>query len=91
MQRRARATDDDGNEQLYGEWQTEPWSPPPVGPTEEIPKNEYKNIVPHVILSVAKDLREGVGFFAALRMTDVRTLNDGSPNMKPEKARDAAA
>ena len=29
---------------LYGVWQTKPWSPPPVGPNDAIPVNEYKNI-----------------------------------------------
>ncbi|KAL7489116.1 hypothetical protein ACHAW6_015558 [Cyclotella cf. meneghiniana] len=31
-------------ENLYGVWQTKPWSPPPVGPDDAIPVNEYKNI-----------------------------------------------
>jgi hypothetical protein len=29
---------------LYGEWQTEQWSPPYVGPDEAIPTNEYRNV-----------------------------------------------
>ena len=29
---------------LYGIWQTKPWTPPAVGPGDEIPVNEYKNI-----------------------------------------------
>ena len=36
--------DDDGMEKLYGHWQTEAWSPAPVGPTDPIPVNEYNNI-----------------------------------------------
>jgi Rad4 beta-hairpin domain 3/Rad4 beta-hairpin domain 1/Rad4 beta-hairpin domain 2/Rad4 transglutaminase-like domain len=34
----------DGTEDLYAKWQTEAWSPTPVGPNDEIPVNEYKNI-----------------------------------------------
>ncbi|KAL7580146.1 hypothetical protein ACA910_012902 [Epithemia clementina (nom. ined.)] len=29
---------------LYAKWQTEPWSPPPVGRDDPIPLNEYKNV-----------------------------------------------
>jgi hypothetical protein len=29
---------------LYGVWQTDPWSPPYVGPNDEIPTNVYKNV-----------------------------------------------
>lgn len=29
---------------LYGIWQTDPWSPPYVGPNDEIPTNIYKNV-----------------------------------------------
>lgn len=29
---------------LYGIWQTKPWRPPPVGPNDPIPVNEYKNV-----------------------------------------------
>ena len=29
---------------LYGIWQTEPWSPPYVGPTDVIPTNDYRNV-----------------------------------------------
>eukprot|EP00804_Cyclotella_cryptica_P013586 CCRYP_012947-RA/>CCRYP_012947-RA protein AED:0.02 eAED:0.02 QI:271/1/1/1/1/1/3/1134/1019 len=38
--------DDEGvdMDNLYGVWQTKPWSPPPVGPNDELPVNEYKNI-----------------------------------------------
>jgi len=38
--------DGDGTEMdnLYGIWQTEPWSPPYVGPTDVIPTNDYKNV-----------------------------------------------
>jgi xeroderma pigmentosum group C-complementing protein len=38
---------DDDDEQvmddLYGKWQTEPWSPPYVSPSDPIPTNEFKN------------------------------------------------
>mmetsp|Transcript_11945 Transcript_11945/g.30303 ORF Transcript_11945/g.30303 Transcript_11945/m.30303 type:complete len:1001 (-) Transcript_11945:264-3266(-) len=34
----------DGTESLYGSWQTLPWGPPPVGPSDPIPVNEHKNI-----------------------------------------------
>ena len=29
---------------LYGIWQTKPWSPPIVGPSDQIPVNEFKNV-----------------------------------------------
>lgn len=29
---------------LYGLWQTSPWSPPYVGPNDTIPTNQYKNV-----------------------------------------------
>jgi xeroderma pigmentosum group C-complementing protein len=35
---------EDGMDSLYGEWQTDAWSPPPVGPMDAIPVNEYKNV-----------------------------------------------
>lgn len=39
---------DDEEEQmmddLYGKWQTEPWSPPYVSPSDPIPTNEFKNV-----------------------------------------------
>ena len=35
---------DDGKQHLYGSWQTEEWSPPPVGRDDPIPANEYDNI-----------------------------------------------
>lgn len=35
---------EDGMENVYGKWQTDPWSPAPVNPNDEIPVNEYKNI-----------------------------------------------
>jgi xeroderma pigmentosum group C-complementing protein len=35
---------DDGTENLYGKFQTEPWSPSPVGPADPIPVNEHKNV-----------------------------------------------
>ena len=35
---------DDGMVDLFAHWQTEPWSPAPVGPGDEIPVNEYKNV-----------------------------------------------
>lgn len=34
----------DGMENLYASWQTEPWSPTPVGPDDPIPANEHNNI-----------------------------------------------
>jgi xeroderma pigmentosum group C-complementing protein len=34
---------DDMN-QLYGKWQTNPWSPSYIGPNDEIQVNEYKNV-----------------------------------------------
>ena len=33
----------DGMENLYAVWQTDPWSPPRVGPGDKIPVNEYKH------------------------------------------------
>ena len=36
--------EDDGMDWIYGRWQTEKWSPEPVGPDDEIPVNEYKNV-----------------------------------------------
>lgn len=40
------ADDEVGEEMddLYGIWQTKPWSPPYVGPADTIPVNKYKNI-----------------------------------------------
>ena len=35
---------DDGMQDLYGSWQTIPWSPLPVGQNDPIPVNEYNNI-----------------------------------------------
>ena len=35
---------EDGMDRLYAEWQTDPWSPPPVAPTDPIPVNDYKNV-----------------------------------------------
>eukprot|EP00978_Attheya_sp_CCMP212_P032915 scaffold130426_cov53-Attheya_sp.AAC.1 len=29
---------------LFAKWQTDPWSPPPVGPNEVIPTNEFRNM-----------------------------------------------
>ena len=34
----------DGMDKLYGKWQTDQWSPPPVGANDAIPVNEYKNV-----------------------------------------------
>lgn len=34
----------DGMVSLYGQWQTLPWSPIPVGPDDPIPTNEYSNV-----------------------------------------------
>jgi hypothetical protein len=35
---------DDGMEDIYAPWQTDPWSPPPVAPDERIPMNEFRNV-----------------------------------------------
>ena len=35
---------EDGMENLYASWQTDPWSPSPVGPSDPIPVNEHNNI-----------------------------------------------
>ena len=35
---------EDGMENLYASWQTDPWSPSPVGPNDPIPVNEHNNI-----------------------------------------------
>lgn len=35
---------DDGMEDLYGSWQTRAWKPDYIGPNDEIPFNEHKNI-----------------------------------------------
>ena len=35
---------EDGMEDVYAPWQTEPWSPPPVGPDEAIPVNAHNNV-----------------------------------------------
>lgn len=35
---------EDGMERLYAKWQTDPWSPAFVAPTDEIPVNEYNNV-----------------------------------------------
>jgi xeroderma pigmentosum group C-complementing protein len=36
--------DDDELQNLYAVWQTEPWSPPYVGPNDPLPVNEFRNI-----------------------------------------------
>ena len=35
---------DDGMENLYASWQTNPWSPQPVGPDDPLPSNDHNNI-----------------------------------------------
>ena len=35
---------EDGMENVYAPWQTEPWNPPPVGPGDPIPVNEHNNV-----------------------------------------------
>jgi xeroderma pigmentosum group C-complementing protein len=35
---------EDGMEDLYAHWQTEDWSPPWLGPMDDIPVNEYRNV-----------------------------------------------
>ena len=35
---------EDGMENIYAPWQTEPWNPPPVSPEEPIPVNEHNNV-----------------------------------------------
>lgn len=35
---------EDGMDSLYAIWQTNAWSPPPVGPGNTIPVNEYRNV-----------------------------------------------
>jgi xeroderma pigmentosum group C-complementing protein len=35
---------DDGMERLYAHWQTDPWSPAPVGAGDRIPVNVYRNV-----------------------------------------------
>lgn len=40
----ASAPLNDGMQALYGMWQTEPWSPPYVGPNDKIPVNEFRNV-----------------------------------------------
>ena len=36
--------DEEEMDSLYGIWQTKKWAPPAVGPSDEIPVNEYKNV-----------------------------------------------
>jgi len=36
--------ENDGMQNLYGYWQTSPWSPIPVGANDPIPVNEYNNV-----------------------------------------------
>lgn len=36
--------EDDGMEHLYGKWQTEPWTPLYILPSDPLPVNEYNNI-----------------------------------------------
>jgi hypothetical protein len=40
----AEAPLEDGMENIYASWQTDPWSPPPIGPNDPIPVNEYNNV-----------------------------------------------
>jgi xeroderma pigmentosum group C-complementing protein len=35
---------DDGKEDIYAQWQTDPWSPTPVGPNDVIPVNDFRNV-----------------------------------------------
>ena len=36
--------EDDSMDNLYGIWQTDPWTPPYVSPNSPIPTNEFKNV-----------------------------------------------
>lgn len=40
----AKALEKGDEEWLYAIWQTDPWSPPAVGPTDPIPMNEHRNV-----------------------------------------------
>jgi xeroderma pigmentosum group C-complementing protein len=40
----SRDMEDDGMMDLFAVWQTDPWSPVPVGPGDSIPVNEYRNV-----------------------------------------------
>eukprot|EP01083_Nonionella_stella_P090218 252047_1 len=44
MNKKKAREEEDGMWNLYGIWQTDPWSPPYVGPTDIIPTNEYRNV-----------------------------------------------
>jgi len=36
--------DENGNSRLYGVWQTNEWSPPPIGLNDNIPVNKHNNV-----------------------------------------------
>lgn len=44
LARGSEPLDDDGMDKLYGVWQTDAWSPAPVGPNDAIPVNDFKNV-----------------------------------------------
>ena len=39
-----RVNEESEMDNLYGKWQTKPWTPSYVGPNDPIPTNEYKNV-----------------------------------------------
>jgi hypothetical protein len=40
----SKPLEDAGKEKLYASWQTHPWSPDPVGPSDRIPVNDFNNV-----------------------------------------------
>jgi hypothetical protein len=39
-----REDDSPEEEELFARWQTEKWEPPFVGPSDEIPLNQFRNV-----------------------------------------------
>jgi xeroderma pigmentosum group C-complementing protein len=72
---------EDGMENLYASWQTHPWSPRHVGPSDPIPVNEFNNIelelinpgLVHVQLHKIAKLAKTLGMYVISIDTDLET------------------
>jgi hypothetical protein len=73
----AEAPLEDGMENVYASWQTDPWSPPPIGPNDPIPVNEFNNVelellnpgLVHVTLNRIAKLSKRLGMYVWYTMT----------------------
>eukprot|EP00980_Cylindrotheca_fusiformis_P030376 scaffold24732_cov162-Cylindrotheca_fusiformis.AAC.1 len=68
---------EDGMEDIYASWQTDPWSPPPVGPNDPIPVNEFNNVelellnpgLVHINLQRISKLAKQLGMYVLVCIT----------------------